>query len=57
MKAQDRLTIALWEADRHAAALADARAEWAAAPAQDMAQLERDRLLLRLADQILFRFT
>lgn len=23
MKAQDRLTIALWEADRHAAALSD----------------------------------
>lgn len=57
MNPDDRLAIALWEADRHAAALSDALAEWAAAPALDMAQLERDRLLLRLADQILFRFT
>lgn len=57
MNPNDRLTIALWEADRHAAALSEALAEWAAEPALDMAQLERDRLLLRLADQILFRFT
>jgi hypothetical protein len=57
MNPDDRLAIALWEADRHAAALSDALAEWAAGPALDMAQLERDRLLLRLADQILFRFT
>ncbi len=57
MNPDDRLAIALWEADRHAAALSDALAEWVAAPALDMAQLERDRLLLRLADQILFRFT
>lgn len=57
MSADDKLGIALWEADRHAAALSDALAEWAAGPALDMAQLESDRLLLRLADQILFRFT
>lgn len=57
MNPDDRLAIALWEADRHAAALSDALAEWVAAPALDMAQLERDRLLLRLTDQILFRFT
>ena len=57
MKPEDRLAVALWEADRHAAALLDALAEWAVGPALDMAQLERDRLLLRLADQILFRFT
>jgi hypothetical protein len=57
MNPNDRLTIALWEADRHAAALSEALAEWAAEPALDMARLERDRLLLRLADQILFRFT
>ena len=56
MKPDDRLAIALWEADRHVAALSDALAEWAARPALDMVQLERDRLLLRLADQILFRF-
>jgi hypothetical protein len=57
MKPDDKLAVALWEADRHAVALTDALAEWAAGPAFDMAQLERDRLLLRLADQILFRFT
>lgn len=57
MSFDDRLAVALWEADRHAAALSDALAEWAGAPAFDMAQLERDRLLLRLTDQILFRFT
>ena len=57
MKPDDRLAIALWEADRHVAALSDALAEWAARPALDMVQLERDRLLLRLVDQILFRFT
>jgi hypothetical protein len=57
MNMDDRLAIALWEADRHAAALSDALAEWALGPALDMAQLESDRLLVRLADQILFRFT
>ena len=57
MSAGEKLGVALWEADRHAAALSDALAEWAAKPALDMAQLEHDRLLLRLADQILFRFT
>ena len=57
MNPNDRLAAALWEADRHAAALSEALAEWAADPAVDMAQLEHDRLLLRLADQILFRFT
>ena len=45
------------EADRHAAALSEALAEWATGPALDMVQLESNRLLLRLADQILFRFT
>ncbi|HMO45596.1 MAG TPA: hypothetical protein PKB14_06150 [Rubrivivax sp.] len=57
MNPDDRLAVALWEADRHAAALSEALAEWAAQAALDMAQLERDRLLLRLTDQILFRFT
>ena len=57
MNPNDRLAVALWEADRHAAALTEALAEWAADPALDMAQLEHDRLLMRLADQILFRFT
>jgi len=57
MNPNDRLAVALWEADRHAAALSEALAEWAADPAVDMAQLEHDRLRLRLADQLLFRFT
>ena len=57
MSASEKLAVALWEADRHAAALSDALAEWASKPAHDMAQMERDRLLLRLSDQILFRFT
>ena len=55
MKPDDRLSVALWEADRHAAALSDALAEWSTRPALDMAQLEQDRMLLRLADQILYR--
>lgn len=57
MNLDDRLAVALWEADRHAAALSEALAEWATGPALDMVQLESNRLLLRLADQILFRFT
>jgi hypothetical protein len=57
MMPNDRVAVALWEADRHAAALSEALAEWTLQPALDMAQLERDRLLLRLTDQILFRFT
>jgi hypothetical protein len=57
MNPNERLAVAQWEADRHAAVLSEALAEWAADPAVDMAQLEHDRLLVRLADQILFRFT
>lgn len=53
----DKLEVALWEAGRHADALADALAEWDAAPVVSLAQLEGDRLLLRLCDQMLFRFT
>jgi hypothetical protein len=37
MKPDDKLAVALWEADRHALALTDALAEWAAGPAIDMA--------------------
>lgn len=52
-----KLGVALWEADRHAAALSDALIEWDAATIISLVQLEQDRLLLRLADQLLFRFT
>jgi hypothetical protein len=54
---QSKLGVALWEADRHAAALSDALTEWDATTISSLAQLEQDRLLLRLADQLLFRFT
>ena len=57
MGADDELGIALWESDRLAAALSEALSEWTAGPALDIEQFERDRTLLRLADQILFRFT
>jgi hypothetical protein len=57
VRSDDKLGVALWEADRHAAALSEALADWAAEPALNIDQLEHDRLLLRLADQILFRFT
>ena len=53
----DKLSVALWEADRHAAALADALTEWNAKAVGSLAQLEADRMLVRLSDQLLFRFT
>lgn len=56
MKTSDKLTAALWEADRHANTLADSLAEWDASPPADLEKLEADRDLVRLSDQILFRF-
>ena len=50
----DRLAQARWEADRHAAVLADALVSWAALP--DLAAIESDRALRAQTDQILFRF-
>jgi hypothetical protein len=57
MTGASKLGMALWEADRHTAALSDALAEWDANAPRNLAQLEQDRLLLRLSDQLLFRFT
>lgn len=57
MTAQDHLATALWEADRHLAALETARRDWQAAPASDLEALECDHEKLRLLDQLLFRFT
>jgi hypothetical protein len=57
MTAVDKLAGALWEADRHAAALSDALTEWDVIPVHGLDQLEGDRMLLRLSDQLLFRFT
>ena len=51
------LAVALWEGDRHLATLRGALADWRAAPAADLAALERDRDKLRMLDQILYRFT
>ncbi len=52
----NKLEQALWEADRHAAALGDALAEWHAAPPDALQQVELDRSARRLSDQLLFRF-
>ncbi|MEY8688686.1 MAG: hypothetical protein AB9M53_02235 [Leptothrix sp. (in: b-proteobacteria)] len=53
----DRLGVALWEADRHASALQEAVSEWQAQPHADLASLEQDRLAVRLVDQLLYRYT
>jgi hypothetical protein len=52
----DRLEIALWETDRHAAALGEALADWDAAPPEGLLQVESNPALRRLTDQLLFRF-
>jgi hypothetical protein len=54
---QDRLTAALWEADRHLDTLEAALRDWQASPPADLAALEADRQTLRVLDQLLFRFT
>ena len=57
MTSSDPLRSALWEADRHTAALSDALVEWGAIAVRSLEQIEQDRMLLRLSDQLLFRFT
>ena len=52
----DRLALARWEADRHAAVLSDALAEWDGLPAPSLEAIEGDRHLRQLTDQLLFRF-
>jgi hypothetical protein len=52
-----RLSAALWECDRHQAALIEALDEWRQAPAPDIEALERNSALRRLTDQIIYRFT
>lgn len=54
--AADRLSLACWEADRHWAALDQARAEWQGLSTPDWQAIEQDVALRRLTDQILFRF-
>lgn len=57
MTRHDYLDAAIWEADRHAETLKSAIDEWQAAPVADMASLESNPQLMRLVDQILFRFS
>lgn len=52
----DRLALARWEADRHAAVLGDALARWRAIPTPRLETIECDPALRQLTDQILFRF-
>ena len=52
----DRLALARWEADRHAAVLRDALARWQALPPPGLEAIESDPALRQLTDQILFRF-
>ncbi len=52
----DRLGLARWEADRHAAVLDDALARWRALPVPSLEAIESDPALRQLTDQILFRF-
>lgn len=54
---QAALASAVWECDRHCAALSEALVDWRAQPAVSSAALENDPGLRRLTDQILYRFT
>ena len=56
MSTTARLDVALWEATRHAHALDGALADWDVAAARDWETIEGDRALVRLVDQILYRF-
>lgn len=53
----DRLSTALWEADRHTLALSAAVHDWLAADVVSLERIEQDSALMRLADQLVFRFT
>lgn len=57
MNTMEKLTAALWEADRHMETLKEALAEWNRSPAAAWEALEADRAKIRLVDQLLFRFT
>ena len=51
------LENAIWEADRHVDTLSEAITEWKGEEIQSLAQFEQDKSLLRLLDQLLFRYT
>lgn len=52
----DRLELARWEADRHAAVLSEALAAWDRLGEAQIHAVETDPELRRLTDQLLFRF-
>ena len=52
-----RLASALWECDRHRAALDEALSEWQDLGTPSIQALEHDSSLRRLTDQIIYRFT
>ena len=56
MNRPGHLEAALWETRRHADALQRAISEWDALPPQPWATIEADLTLVRLLDQILYRF-
>jgi hypothetical protein len=57
MNAQEKLAAALWEADRHVQTLQEALNEWDADPVTGWEALDANRSMVRLVDQLLFRFT
>jgi len=57
MNTTEKLTAALWEAERHMETLKEALAEWHRSPAATREALEADRAKVRVVDQLLFRFT
>ena len=52
-----RLAAALWECERHRAALDEALSEWQGLDTPNSEALEQDSGLRRLTDQIIYRFT
>lgn len=56
MSAEERLGVAIWEADRHLDTLTEALRDWDAEPAANYPELESDRSRVRIVDQILFRY-
>lgn len=54
----EKLKLAIWEADRHLQALDTAQQDWSRLyPSPDsIEEIERNPELVRLTDQILFRF-
>ncbi len=56
MKRASRLEIARWEARRHADALRGALGEWDALAPRPWPAIESDKSLVRLLDQIVYRF-